>query len=240
MQRLEISKWFPKPGITEHFATRTANQTQHIDYRADADADWIKQSSGLGYLPLSIVLPADIMLHEARAVIPYMVDLNVGGNDSHGWTGLGLFGINTAQQGDYGNSNVASNNQWGAIALEHMPETVKWFEAHWPREQFWKIRLLGLAPGGVVGMHNDDCNGLDNINIAIDHPAGCDFYLDQSGIVPFKNGTAFAIDVSRWHAVINRSDQIRLHMVIYQKDNKHFEDLVKISYHEYAKSLACC
>jgi hypothetical protein len=28
--------------------------------------------------------------------------------------------------------------------------------------------------------------------------------------------------------------------VIYQKDNTQFEDLVKISYHEYAKSLACC
>jgi hypothetical protein len=240
MQRLEIARWPDKANITDAFIKRVATQTQQFEYNSGATGEWVKLHSGLGYLPLQIALPIDNIRAEALSVVDQMVDLEVGGHDSRGWTGLGLYGVSAAQQGDYGSSSSASTGQWTDIARTYMPKTVEFFETVWPHEKFWKIRLLGLKPGGVIGMHHDDCTGLDQINIGIDHPNDCNFYIDRAGIVPFENGRVFVTDVKRWHAVVNNSDRVRLHITVYQEDGKEFQDLVKISYHEYAKSLACC
>mgnify|MGYP003339585121 FL=1 len=96
--------------------------------------------------------------------------------------------------------------------------------------------MLGLASGGQLGVHHDDCDGLDNINIGVEHPEGCDFYLENSGIIPFANGRVFALDAGRRHAVINNSSTVRYHLTIYQEDDQRFKDLMVKSYHEYFKN----
>lgn len=238
MQRLEIARWPDKAGITDTFIKRVATQRQQFEYNPAATGEWVKLHSRLGYLPLQIELPIDDIKAEALAVVDHMVDLDVGGYDSGGWTGLGLYGVEESQQGDYGSTKSASTGRWTDVALKHMPRTVEFFEKVWPHNRFWKIRLLGLLPGGVIGMHHDDCTGLDQINIGIDHPQECNFYLDRAGILPFRDGSVFVTDVKRWHAVVNKGTRTRLHITVYQEDNAEFQNLILKSYHEYAKTLA--
>jgi hypothetical protein len=238
LQRLEIANWPNKAGITDAFIKKVATQQQQFDYNPNATGDWVKLHSGLGYLPLQISLPIDKIKAEALSVVEYMVDLDVGGLDSGGWTGLGLYGVEETQQGDYGSVDSTSTGRWTQVALTHMPNTIEFFESVWPHSKFWKIRLLGLKPGGVIGMHHDDCTGLDQINIGIDHPDGCNFYNDRSGILPFQDGSVFVTNVNRWHAVVNNGDRVRLHITVYQEDDSRFQDLVEKSYHDYAKTLA--
>lgn len=237
MQRLEIGKWLPVAGMTEVFIKHVKSQKPQPT-EIDPTAHNIKYNSGLGYLPLSIDIPIDIIRSEALAVVPYMIDLTPGDYDSHGWSNFSMFGVPLEDQGDWGHDRADSSMAWTPEALELMPRTVEYFDQVWPHKRFWRMRLLGLKPGGVIGVHNDHCAGMENINIGIDHPDQCEFYLEGSGRIPFANGKCFALDAGRRHAVINNSDQLRLHLVIHQTDNEQFEKLIVDSYKDYTKSLA--
>ena len=237
-RRAEASKWVERPGMTNLFV-RYVEKTppRQIPYRPDADYNWLKNESGIGFIPLQIELPLEVMRRETAAAVPHMGELAVGSNDSKGWTNFGMFSKSVHDPYEFGHENRFMEADWVGLANELMPETVRWFREQWPHDRFWRMRLLGLAPGGVIGLHNDITPGLKNINIAIHHPPECRFFVEHWGEMKFKPGSVYAFDVSYNHAVINPSDQLRLHITIYQDDDQRFKDLLVKSYHAMHKEI---
>jgi hypothetical protein len=235
-QRKELSKFANRPGITGAFVKQQSGITQQATYNSEATVDWIINNSDLGYLPLAIDIPWRVINEEAQAVLPYMVVDQAGDSDSRGWLNFGIYARGAHDLGDYGRTDMSVPSDWTDIAQEYMPETIRYFRDNWPHQQIYRLRLLGLEPNGVIGLHTDDCIGLNNINIAIDHPEDCDFVLENSGVIPFENGRAFLVNTGRRHAVVNRSNRLRLHIVVYQENDTHFGNLILQSYKKYLKA----
>jgi hypothetical protein len=232
-QRKELSQFANRPGITGAFVKQQTGITQQAVYNPDATVDWIVNNSGLGYLPLDIDIPWRTIYKEAQSVLPFMIADHAGDTDSHGWLNFGIYARGAHDLGDYGRVDMTEASDWTDLAKKYMPETVRYFQDSWPHKQIYRLRLLGLEPNGVIGLHTDDCTGLNNINMAIDHPDECDFVLENSGVIPFKNGQAFLVNTGLRHAVVNRSNRLRLHIVVYQENDTHFGNLVLRSYNKY-------
>jgi hypothetical protein len=228
--RTEAATFVGVPGITNSFARVVSKQRQQHEFEPGADAMWIKNDSDLGYLPLSIDIPHEMIRDEIHKVTAHMDSIKdmIG----EGWHNFSLY----APSDDSDVMEGASH--WRPLAMDLMPRTVAWFMGNWPCAELHRMRLLALAPGGYIGLHSDDCQGLDNINIAIDHPQGCEFYLDGSGIIPFQDGRAFLVNTGRKHAVINHSDRVRYHITMYQTDDAAFRDLIVRSYQDYASDIS--
>jgi hypothetical protein len=235
-QRKEIAKFANIPGVTNSFVRHQAKLTQQHIPNPGATVDWVLNKSNLGYLPLDIELPWQVIRKEALAVVPEMIAYPATDYDSHGWVNFGIYTRGADDLGDHDRTVIEHNDSWTDQARKLMPRTVEYFSTQWPHQQFHKIRLLGLYPKGVIGLHSDDCNGLHNINIAIDHPDSCDFVVENSGVIPFENGRAFLVNVGRKHAVINNSNQLRIHLVVYQDNNDAFDNLVLQSYNKYTQA----
>lgn len=235
-QRKEIAKFANIPGLTNSFVRYQTKLTQQHTPNPGATVDWVVNESGLGYLPLDIELPWQMIREEALAVVPDMIAYPATDYDSHGWFNFGVYTRGADDLGDHGRDVIEHNDSWTDQARLLMPRTVEYFTTLWPHKQFHKIRLLGLYPQGVIGLHSDDCDGLYNINIAIDHPASCNFVVENSGVIPFENGRAFLVDVGRRHAVVNNSNQLRIHLVVYQDNDDAFEELVLRSYNKYTQA----
>jgi hypothetical protein len=232
--RKEASKWIDRPGMTNMFIkhVQRSEPIRH-EYNPNADYAWLKYNSHIGYVPLDIKLPLDIMKEETARAEQHMTPLKVAGEDSRGWVNLGMFAATLEDPYDKSFDKKESTAHWQGLVQELMPETVRWFQQEWPHAQMYRARLLGLLPGGVIGLHNDDCEGLLNVNIAIHHPPECKFYLEHWGVMPFEEGSVFATDVGYNHAVVNPSDRMRLHIVIYQEDDDRFKSLLERSYHNH-------
>ena len=232
-QRKELSQFANRPGITGAFVKQQSKSVQTSTYNSNATVDWILNQSDLGYLPLQIDIPWRMIHEEAQSVRDLMLINPTGDTDSKGWYNFGIFTKGSEHISDHNSQFDDQPADWTNLAQLHMPETVRYFRDNWPAEKIHRIRLLGLEPGGVIGLHTDDCKGLNNINIAIDHPAGCDFVLEHSGIIPFENGSVFLVNTGRRHAVVNQSDKFRLHLVVYQDNDVHFGNIVLSSYRKY-------
>lgn len=234
--RKELSEFANIPGVTKAFVKHQSQVIQQHCASDTATADWIVNHCDLGYLPLQIQIPWQLIYNEAESVISHMIAYPATDHVSQGWSNFGLYTRGPDDLGDLGRTTIDLNNEWTQQAKQLMPRTVEYFTTLWPHRQFHKIRLLGLAPMGVIGLHSDDCDGLHNINIAINHPAQCDFVLENSGIIPFENGRAFLVNTGRRHAVVNHSNHLRIHLVIYQDNDHVFEKMIVESYEKYTKA----
>ena len=74
------------------------------------------------------------------------------------------------------------------------------------------------------------------VNIAVVHPADCYMVLEGYGIVPFKEGKAFIVNIRNFHSVINFSKQSRIHVIghSYGYGNK-LEDFANLIVRSYEK-----
>ena len=50
-------------------------------------------------------------------------------------------------------------------------------------------------------------------NVAINNPDKCALVMEEYGTMPFEDGTVFKINTGYKHAVWNRSDEPRIHMI---------------------------
>ena len=72
------------------------------------------------------------------------------------------------------------------------------------------------------------------VNIAVVHPEDCYMVLEGHGVVPFKEGRAFIVNIRNYHSVINFSKQPRIHVIGhshgYGDKQAAFADLLVRSY----------
>lgn len=78
-------------------------------------------------------------------------------------------------------------------------------------------RLLTLTPGSVINEHRDYCLGWEDGEIRVHIPVitspEVEFVLDGRP-VELKAGEAWYMDLNQPHSVANRSERVRVHLVI--------------------------
>lgn len=202
------------------------------EYNPAADFEWIQAQSGLPWLQLKIDVPYQTILEEISN-IQTLLSLHRDDYGEHqGWKSFCLHGKSydaTREEIYYKDSRPYV---WTAEAQQYMPRTVDFFSNHWPGNQYQRVRVMLLEPGGYITVHSDyDQPCLWPINIAITQPSDCYFLMEKHGIVPFEPGRAYWLDISNRHMVVNNSSLPRWHIIVHQNfDNIEFQKLVVNSY----------
>jgi hypothetical protein len=196
----------------------------------------IYQSGNLGFLQLNVGhFDSQSMLNEALEVFDQFVPHLPKNASNAGWRSLCLRGISPAHTDSfhkYGFSSEAEvPYQWTDIATK-CPKTVSFIKQLDIADPYYRVRFMLLEPGGYIGWHSDrsvEQKKLHPVNIALNMPYGCRWFMEGEPEVPFYPGSVFAVDISRKHAVINESKFPRIHIIIHGRFNKKYFDLIKLS-----------
>lgn len=207
--------------------------SKKIDYKYPDmfDPKWVILESEWPFFKLSSLddQPYKEMYKEAEDLIehfkPHRDDYG------HGWRSLTLHGLNddTQSLGQYGDdrNEVLKQLHWTWVA-DRCPITKKFLTDVWPAEYLNRVRFMLLEPGGYILPHQDrtdDQKRLSVCNISLNNPDGCEFVFKGHGTVPFEDtGSAMLMDISNVHAVWNRSDKPRLHMIIHYELGRRLRD----------------
>lgn len=106
-------------------------------------------------------------------------------------------------------------HNWTAEAIQNMPRTIAWLKTL-GYKNFQRVRVMCLNPKSFINLHRDQTESkLGPINVAINNPDKCKFYLQNHGVLDFKPGVAFQLDLSNFHSVVNDSNVPRYHIIIH-------------------------
>jgi hypothetical protein len=134
-----------------------------------------------------------------------------------------------------GFDDIAPYYEWDPEISHRCPEFTKYFK----KPFFSGVRLLWLDPHGYVGPHVDEIvdSGLSPaINIALSNPSGSEYRTKNKGYAPFKVGAGCMLNRSVPHSVWNKSDEIRIHVIVsYSNDKQLFNKLIVESLKEVLK-----
>jgi hypothetical protein len=210
-------------------------------------ADWLLNKSKFGWLELDVNIDLSLWQHEATQSKSYYVEHRE--DESQGWNSCCIHGIDTDKTGawtNYGYTNEA-DVPYGWTGLSFKTPSVKNFwQNRFPSDRYRRIRFMELEPNSAITPHSDmpgRLPGEDNfdalefgcpINIAVIHPKDCHMVLEGYGVVPFKEGKAFLINIRNYHSVINFSNESRIHVIGhshgYGSKKQQFADLIARSY----------
>jgi hypothetical protein len=198
--------------------------------------DWIRTASRCASLKLDINSDVTEVVAElkSRAVelsVPHRPD------SSHGWRAITLYGYasNMTDSENYyreiGVVDDTSKMSWTDIC-QFFPKTVNWIKTNIPFDHLNRTRIMILEPGGFINPHRDHLGQMlgAGINVAFTHPDNIEFGLEGGGLVPWKAGEVRLIDIARHHAVVNNSNEYRIHLIVYPLDR---------SWNMEAKKVAC-
>lgn len=132
-----------------------------------------------------------------------------------GWSALTLHGIRSDATEHYDQYGLTEPDYKWTDVCEHFPTCVQFLKELGFRN-YDRVRIMKLAPGGYIMPHTDgDGRIFGPLNIAINNPDGCNFYFEEWGKVPFKQGTGFFLDIGNTHAVYNNSNEPRYHFIVH-------------------------
>ena len=209
------------------------NHHKNIEYKYPDmfDPKWVITESHWPYFRLSSLddQPFNEMYIEAQKLINDFKPHRE--NYGKGWQSLTLHGLNddTQSLNQYGENrnSILSQLHWTWVA-DKCPVTKKFLTDVWPAEFLNRVRFMLLEPGGYILPHQDrpdDQKRLSVCNISLNNPDGCEFIFKDHGIVPFdNNGSAMLMDISNVHAVWNKSDKPRIHMIIHYEIGRRLRD----------------
>lgn len=176
------------------------------------------------WLELARDLDTAPCLPEARALLGRFVSHRPEAQTPDGWSSLAL----KAHGGDEGFTAVpagqADYRLTPAAAL--CPETMKLLESLTEIGECARIRFMALAPGAEIHVHSDAPDRPTSlaINIALNMPEGCEFWVDLdpdgstnefSRALPIRDGSVFLFNSSTYHKVVNRSAETRIHLIVH-------------------------
>ena len=211
-------------------------------------AQWITNNPDFAWLELDINFNLENWKNELQYAEPYYVPHRE--SKSNGWVSCCLHGIDTDKTGHwvaYVDKETEDLYQWTKIS-EKTPNIKNFWKNTFPSQTYNRIRFMKVKSQGYIGKHNDspgqgwipgETSAHDPIihgcpiNIALVHPDNCYMVLEGFGIVPFKEGKIFLVNIRHNHSVINFSDQDRIHMIgfaISQNRQQDFAELITRSY----------
>ena len=208
-----------------HFEEWTEKRHLRHDYHK-----WIRKESNLPSLRLDIDFPFKEVYDEAMNAEVHLIKHR--GSAHPGWESMAVHG-----QAVWATDPPKNNPElegvdfhWTELA-DICPRTVEWFKDCWPTQGYQRIRFMMLRDGGFIRPHQDlDRRELSAMNIALNNPDGCEFAMEDAGIIPWVPGDVRLIDVGRRHCVWNQSGKDRLHMIVHDKWTPAQYDIVCRSY----------
>lgn len=195
--------------------------------------DYIINESKLPWLKLNIAFPYEEMLQEAKALRKLFVPHRPGNHK--GWYSLCIHGISSTHTNHFSAYGYDSNENtpyvWTDI-VEKCPVTFNYFKNIFPFTKYNRLRFMLLESKGYIEPHVDyHKHKLSPINIALNNPETCYMKMKNiKGYVPFKDGTAFMLDVSNEHACFNNSNEDRYHIIVHGTPAESFKKIVQDSY----------
>mgnify|MGYP003663232470 CR=1 FL=1 len=181
--------------------------------------DSIKTDTNIPFLELDLEFPHENVMDEILKV-PKNLFITHRDDISNKWYQFVMYG--TTFDGTR-SSWEDLNNTWTAEALEHMPYTVEWFKNYYPSNNFSKIKVALIKPGGGINEHTDgnqksfSIGNRSTVNIAVNNPTGAEFHIANT-VIPFQPGSAMVIDFGQLHSVTNKSKIDRYHILVGQRD----------------------
>lgn len=192
-------------------------------------AMWIMKNSYIPTLLLDLEIPFHEMLAESVANDEYYVKHR--GNRSPGWYSMAIHGtaVNHTQPAEYYYKKNKPPYSWTNLA-EKCPITKDWLKSL-EFESFSRVRFMKLSPGGWIEPHQDThISGIQAWNVALNHPPGHEFVMDNCGLVPWQEGQVRGIDISYLHSVRNLGKKDRIHIIIHGSIGDKFKKLICKSY----------
>jgi len=164
-------------------------------------------------------------------------------NTSTNWKSLALHGLDgdktkTHCHSYYGNY---SNPTYKLTEIaKKCPKTLQFLSKLTTFEQCERVRFMLLEPGAKIKVHSDAPNQAVAvaINIALNMPQGCHFYIDSNSdgshnsytkMIPFKAGNLFMVNVAKYHYVENNSNIPRLHIIVHGPLNLDDKELLQLA-----------
>lgn len=162
----------------------------------------------------------DKMYAEAKALEKHYVPHRH--HESHsGWSSLcihGLSSVHTESSHTYGFTDADAPWRWTDVA-DWCPTIRNFFKEKFDYKTYFRIRIMKLAPGGYIIPHKDSVDieesHIGPVNLALNHPADCKFYMDDIGTLPWTAGRAIKLNLYNVHAVVNHSKQDRYHIIVH-------------------------
>lgn len=195
-----------------------------------------KRSSS--FIPLSLLFDQSFFKSEALKVYSQAVN-HRDSYLSKGWKSICSHGLSPEKTQSYQTYGYPTQDEapyrWTELA-QLAPHTTRYLKENVPLIKWYRVRWMFLEPWGYILPHKDydpktaqHPPGFNAINVAITHPTGCHFVVENEGEIPFVPGKAFYFNGSKRHALINHSCDLRIHMIIHGKpDPKLFPKLLNL------------
>lgn len=202
---------------------------------AEDDINDIMDNTKLPWIQVDIDVPWKDIYEEANHLL-YTSCYTFHRPNSSGWLSLAIHGMSSVHTNvpeDYGLPDEAEYDlsDWTDIA-KFCPKTKQWMMDTMLYERFSRVRFMAVLPGGWLGPHRDRdrITGVGATNVAINNPDGCALVHGGWGTMPFTPGSVFKINTGYEHAVWNRSEEPRIHMIFDGDPTDEFKHKVNQGY----------
>jgi len=173
----------------------------------------VKNPEKIACEKIELGVPVEEVYEEINKIKKYLRPHR--GDSGLGWRAFCIHGQSYSRTKEESYYNDFLGYKWTPEAIENMPITIKWLKSL-GYKNFKRVRVMCLEPKGFINLHKDqDHSELGAVNIAINNPSECKFYLQNHGVLEFKPGVAFKLDLVNYHTVINNSDVPRYHIIIH-------------------------
>ena len=194
----------------------------------------VSMSDRLPFLPIDWETEQDwaTMLDEAKRLSKHYVPHR--SHEKHkGWASLvihGISSVHTESTHTYDFTDANAPWRWTDIA-DLCPTITNFFKTQFDYKKYYRIRIMKLSPGGYIWPHKDSIhineNHIGPVNIALNNPEGCKFFMDNIGYLPWKPGRAIKLNLYNVHSVYNDSNEDRYHIIVHgQMGNSWNERLI--------------
>lgn len=197
--------------------------------------DAIMDNTLMPWIPIDIPVPHKEIFEEANHLL-YTSCFTAHRPNSSGWLSLAIYGMSSVHTNvpeDYGLPDSAERDlsDWTDIA-KFCPRTVEWMRDEMLYDRFTRVRFMAVLPGGWLAPHTDRSriHGVGATNVAINTPEGCAMVVRDWGIAPQADGTMIKLNTGYEHAVWNRSNEPRIHMIFDGDTSDAFKKKVNAGY----------
>jgi hypothetical protein len=214
---------------------------------------WFLQGNTTPWLELDIKFELDKWIAESSLATEFYVnhrDIETGEGTHVDWKSCVLHGIDTDKTNVWEVYGYKTEPEYHWTELGNKTHAIKkfWTET-FPSQDYARIRFMKLGSNGSISPHNDGKGSVDlekifeyplPINIAIVHPDDCYMTIKDQGVVPFKAGKMFIVNILEDHSVINFSNQDRIHLIAHcyvGNRYKEFCELIARSYKKQYKNM---
>lgn len=197
--------------------------------------DAIMDNTLMPWIPVDISVPYADIYAEAHHLL-HTACFTAHRPNSSGWLSVAIHGMSSVHTNcpeDYGLPDSAEMDlsSWTDIA-KFCPRTKEWMQDEMLYDRFTRVRFMAVLPGGWLAPHQDTqrIHGVGATNVAINNPDGCALVMRDWGTMPFTPGSVFKINTGYEHAVWNRSDEPRIHMIFDGSPSDAFKEKVNANY----------